>query len=164
MKVTDNFDLREFVSPKIWKDWGERSIWFVNPWCYEFAQFVKDWLSEIYGEEIIIEINTWAWGGNRKWSCHRTYQYIKDMINKGVKTATLSQHIGGQAHAIDFLAKKKSNGEYIPSSDIREQMILETTLMISKGLTTLEGDKYARTWVHADNRYTGSDEILIVGA
>ncbi len=164
MKVTKNFDIREFVSPEIWNRWGEKSIWFVNPWCYEFAQFVKEWLSKEYGEEIVIEINTWSWGGNRKWSCHRTYQYIKDMINKGVKTATLSQHIGGQAHAIDFLAKIKSNGAYIPANDIREKILDNQELMMKHGLTTIESGRFARSWNHCDDRVHGGNEILIVGA
>lgn len=164
MKVSENFDLREFVSPAVYKRFGNQSIWFVNPWCFEFAQFVKDWLSEEYGEEVTITINNWLWNGPRKWSCHRTYQYISRQIKSGKKPATLSQHIGGQAHAIDFIAKKKSSGEVISSDEIREKMIAQSDLMLSKGLTTLEGSKWAPTWVHADNRPTGLNEILIVGA
>ena len=164
MMLTENFDLREFVSPTVWNRFGEDSIWFVNPWCYEFAQFVKDWLTGEYGEEVTVTVNNWHFGGNRKWSCHRSYKYINEQIKAGKKTATLSQHVGGQAHAIDFQAKIKSSGEVIPSSDIRAKMMKQESLMMAHGLTTLEGDKYAPVWVHADNRRTPLDHILIVGA
>lgn len=164
MKVSENFDLREFVSPAVWKRFGDQSIWFVNPWCIEFAQFMKEWLSGEYGEEVVVTINSWHFGGIRKWSCHRTYQYIKNQINAGRKPATLSQHIGGQSNAIDFQASIKSSGEVIDPSEIRSKMIEQTALMMSHGLTTLEGSKWAPTWVHADNRPTGLNEILIVGA
>jgi hypothetical protein len=162
-KVAKNFDLREFVSPEVYNRFGVNSKWFVNPWCFEFAQFMKDFLTDHYGEEVLIIINNWHYGGNRKWSCHRTYQYIKDQLSAGRKVATLSQHLGGQAHAIDFLVKKKSGG-YIAAPEIRKVMLANQEKMLAAGLTTLEGDKWAKTWVHADNRPTDLDEILIVGA
>lgn len=164
MKVAENFDLREFVPPDIHKKWGDKSIWFVNPWCYEFAQFLKDWLSGQYDEEVLVIVNSWHYGGNRKWSCLRTYQYIKDQIRKGVKTATLSQHIGGQAHAFDCLIQFKASKKYINPSEVRAKMIEQSALMLSHGLTTLEGDRWAKTWIHCDNRPHGENEIMIVGA
>jgi hypothetical protein len=163
MKVSDNFDLREFVSPAVWKRFGANSRWFVNPWCIDFAQYMKDFLSQHYGEEVIVIINNWHYGGQRKWSCHRTYQYIARQIKAGKKPATLTQHIGGQANAIDFKVKRKSNGKFIPAKDIRKVLMENESLMMSHGLTCLEGDKWAPTWVHADNRPTGLDHILIVG-
>lgn len=164
MKVAKNFDIREFVSPEVYKRFGSNSIWFVNPWCFEFAQFMKDFLTDYYGEEVLIIINNWHYSGGRKWSCHRTYQYIKDQVDAGKKPATLTQHFGGQANAIDFLVKIKSSGKYIAAPDVRKIMIENQDEMMKAGLTTLEGDKWAKTWVHADNRPTNLDEILIVGA
>ena len=141
MKVTTNFDIREFVPPAVWKRFGENSIWFVDPWCYEFAQYMKDFLSGEYNEEVVIEINSWHYGGNRRWSCLRTYQY-----------------------AIDFKARFKISGKEIPSDDIRDLILKNKAIMMAKGLTTIEGSRWAKTWVHADNRPTGLNEILIVGA
>lgn len=161
MKVAKNFDLREFVSPAIWNRWKEHSKWFVNPWCFEFAQFMKDWLSGEYGEEVVITVNNWHYGGQRKWSCHRTYQYLNRQIKAGKSPATLSQHLGGQAHAIDFKAKIKSTGANIPAPEIRQRMLSQESLMMSHGLTTLEGDSIAPTWVHCDNRPTGKDTIFV---
>ncbi len=166
MKVEKNFDLREFVSPGVWNRFGKNSIWFVNPWCISFAQFMKDYLTGEYDEEVIITINNWHYNGTpvRKWSCHRTYGYVHNQIKAGKKTATLSQHIGGQSHAIDFLARIKSTGKYIPANEIRAKILKHQHLMMSHGLTTIEGDRYAPTWLHADNRVTNLDHILIVGA
>lgn len=164
MKITKNFDLREFVSPTVWNRFGENSKWFVNPWCYEFAQFIKEFLSQHYGEEVVITINDWHYGGQRKWSCHRTYQYINKQVKDGKKVATLSQHVGGQANAIDCLFIKKNNGEVISSDDARQLILDNESLMMSHGLTSMEGSKWAPTWCHLDNRPTGKDHIVIFGA
>ena len=164
MEVSKNFDLREFVPPSVWNQFGSKSIWFVNPWCYQFAQFMKDFLSKEYGEEVTVVINSWHYGGNRKWSCLRTYQYIKDQIKKGIKTATLSQHIGGQANAIDFKAYIKSSKKEIKSDTIRDLILKNEARFLKNGVTTIEGGRWAPTWVHCDCRPTGLDNILIVGA
>ena len=160
-KVSKNFDIREFVSPAVWKRFGRNSRWFVNPWCIEMAQFIKDYLTGEYEGEVTVVINNWHYGGNRKWSCHRTYQYVKAQIEAGIKTATLSQHIGGQASAFDF--KAYIDKKEIPAADIRARILKHQSLMMSHGLTTIEGDKWAKTWCHLDNRFTGLDHILIVG-
>lgn len=161
-KVTKDFDLREYVSPDVYNKYGNKSIWFVNPVLYSLMQFHKEMLEDEYEGKISVVINSWHYGGNRKWSGHRTYKYINQMIKRGIKTATLSQHIGGMCNATD--SKVFLNGKEIPAEEIRKFVLKNEDAYMNEGLTTIESGKWARTWNHMDCRPTALEHILIVGA
>jgi len=165
-QVAPNFSIKEFVSKEIYDAYGDRSTWFVNPQCWIFAQFCKDFFTDYFKEQsskvvsVSIVINDWSWGGKFNWRCHRTVDYINK--HGGAK---LSQHIGGAANAIDFnVVVKFEDGrkEYIGCNIIREIIMAHEKEFMEAGLTTLEDGHYAKSWVHADFRFTGLEHIFIV--
>jgi hypothetical protein len=162
MKVTENFDIREFVPKAVWDKYGANCVWFVNPKLINLAQLHKDLLCEEYGANVSVTINSWHYGGNRQWSGLRTYHWIQEQLSKGRKTATLSQHLGGQANAIDNVCSIE--GVRINAQEIDNFVKENQLLYMREGLTTIEGTRYSPTWTHMDCRYTGLEELLIVGA
>jgi hypothetical protein len=159
MKLTDfdadDFDLREFVDPDTWDRFKDKCIWFFNPALFAIAQEIKDMITAKYGKNSFV-INSWHYGGTRKWSGLRNQDFFKIYP----KAAKYSQHLMGRA--IDF--KIFIGGKEIASDEIREMILEDERRFLNLGLTTLEDGKVAKNWVHADMRFHDSDEILIVGA
>lgn len=171
MKVTENFDIREFVPKIIWDAWGERSTLFVAPVCWKFAQFTKDFFTDYFTqdnpkiERVSVIINDWSWGGKFQWRGLRTYEYLKEKEKKGEKCAKLTQHLGGSCNAIDFnvLVKfKDGTKKYIDCNIIRTIILDNEKKFMEVGLTRLESGKIATSWVHADFAFTGLNHIHII--
>ena len=76
MKISQNFDIREFIPKLIWDKWGTNSTWFVNPKIVSIAEFYKSFFTTYfknkYGNEkvvtVLIVINNWHTGGVKQWS------------------------------------------------------------------------------------------------
>lgn len=138
MKVSADFDLREFVHPDVWDRFGESSIWFLDQRLFVIAQNIRD----RFGPTVI---NSWMWGGSR--------------VNSGFNLnreigAEYSQHKLGRA--IDVRPKDAT------PDDVRKDILENERFWLLMGLTTIEHEDFAPTWVHIDTRYTGMGEILIV--
>lgn len=86
MKVSDNFDLEEFVSKAIFEKYQGKSIWFLDYRIINFAEYIL----HKFRNEIII--NNWKTGGEFQNRGYRT----PDISGKD----NLSQHKFGRA--IDF--------------------------------------------------------------
>lgn len=140
IKVSNNFDLREFVGPDLYKKYGSSSVWFVRPQIVFLAQFIRDY----FGKRMII--NDWHKGGK---FTERGFRLPDSKTG-----AKLSQH--KLAGAIDF------NIEGMTSDEVRSSILENPVTFMDKGLTTLEHADYAPTWVHGDIRWTGMPKILIV--
>lgn len=167
MKEAPNFIIQEFVDRATYKKYGKHSIWFFDPRLPIIAQEIKNDLTKKYKRTVYVTINNWSYGGKRQWSCLRTVKYIIGQLKRGIKTAMLTQHVGGQANAIDFKAWYRDDNSkivYISSNDIRALILDNETKYMKLGVTTLEHGDIAPTWVHLDLRYTGIDEISIFGA
>lgn len=136
-----NFSGPEFVPPEIWKRFGDKSIWFLDPRILDLSQFFRDRF------EAVMRINTWSAGGNLSL---RGFRPPATSIG-----ALLSQHKFGRA--IDFNIDGYSPDEIRQDIFDNEQMYLRET-----PLTTIESGEIADTWVHADIRSTGLNEILVV--
>lgn len=93
-------------------------------------------------------INNWHTGGPFK---ERGYRTPNSEVG-----GRLSQHRRGAA--IDF------NIKGIPPDEIRNRILADQKTFIAQGLTTLEDEDFAITWVHADMRMflTPPTKILIV--
>lgn len=139
MKISPNFDLREFIHPDPWKQYGENSMWFVDPRLFSIAQCLRD----RFGSTVI---NNWHYGGER--------------VNSGFNLnreigADYSQHKLGRALDCVF-----SDAE---PNDVRQDIMENQRFWLHMGLTTLEHEQFASSWVHLDTRYTGmATEIFIV--
>ena len=145
MKVSNNFYLQEFVDEGTYKQWGDSSIWFVDPRIITLAQFIRERLGKP------CTINNWHSGGQ--------YQYSGFDPPGGYRKATsLSQHRFGRA--IDLkVSGMESNGAPELRADIQGHWDLYHK---ATAITTIEDGNYAPTWCHIDIRTTGMDELKIV--
>jgi hypothetical protein len=138
MRISKDFFIQEFVPPSIFQQFGEKSIWFIDPKIIVMAQFIRD----RYGKPITI--NNYSLGG--------TFQYSAFRDHECTIGATNSQH--RQGRAIDFRIQGMSPLE------IRTDIIRNFESFRSSGLTTIEGG--TPTWTHIDCRLTKMDSLLIV--
>jgi len=140
MQIRPDFDLREFVPPAVWDQFGPASRWFLDPRMLDLAQFYRDFF------EAPVTVNTWAWDGRFE---ERGFR-LPD-TNTGSR---LSQHKFGRAF--------DCNVEGLTPDEVRSRIMDNEALFMEKGLTTLESGDIAKTWVHSDIRKTNQDSILIV--
>lgn len=140
MKLSNNFDLREFIPPIIYNQYGVSSIWYIRPHLVKVAQFTRTY----FGKPITI--NNWYKGGS---FTERGFR-----LPDSTTGARLSQHkLGG---AFDFTV------EGMTPNEVRYAILKDEQTFLEQGLTTLEHEDYATTWVHADIRWTNMNKILIV--
>jgi len=140
MKIRPDFDLREFVPPSVWEDFGPASQWFLAPRMLDLAQFYRDY----FGASV--RVNDWHYGGD---FTERGFR-VPD-TNTG---ARLSQHKFGRAF--------DCNVEGYTPDEVRREIKQNEKLFMEKGLTTLESGDIATTWVHSDIRSTDRNSIFIV--
>lgn len=140
MKIRPDFDLREFVPPSVWEDFGTASRWFLDPRMLDLAQFYRDYFGSA------VRVNDWHYGGD---FTERGFR-LPD-TNTG---ARLSQHKFGRA----FDCNVKG---YTPD-EVRREIKQNEDLFMEEGLRALESGDIATTWVHSDIRTTDQNSILIV--
>lgn len=138
MKISDHFDIREFVPPQIYNQFGDKSIWFINPKIITIAEFVRSF----FNKQVII--NNWHVGGTYTESGYR----LPDTITG----AKLSQH--KLSNAIDI---KMPAVDY---DEVRKVILDNEKKFMEAGITTIE-DK-TPTWLHVDCRFSKLDHILVV--
>lgn len=137
-KISENFVIQEFVPPQIYNQFGEKSIWFINPQIIKIAEFVRSFFNKP------VTINNWHVGG--------TYTESGFRMPDTTTGAKLSAHKRGQA--VDI---KMSGVDY---EHIRKTILENEKKFIDAGVTTFEDG--TKTWLHLDCRYTMSDKILVV--
>jgi len=140
MKVSKDYIIQEFVPPQIYNRFGKKSIWFIRPGTIKLAQFIRDWFG------VSIYINNYYWEGGLR---NRGFRMPDTDVG-----SQLSQHKFG--NAIDFnVAGMKPN-------QVRKEILDNENEFMQAGLSTLEHEQYAPSWIHADRRETHLDHILIV--
>lgn len=168
MKLSENFELEEFVSRATFKKWGSRSIYFLDPKIPKLAQFYKDYFLDYYKKQdsnvgnVYIVINTWANGGTYQARGYRPpYQYLRGQFKKTPESE--SQHRFGRAFDCDIYIKyKDGTKKEADYREIQKIILADKEIFMAEGLTTLEHPDFARTWLHSDVRWTGLDQIKIV--
>lgn len=166
MKLTPNFDVREFVGETTWKAFGENSTWFINPKLPALAEFYKSFFLNYYQQKyaqgkkvvnVLIVINNWHYvkGG------HQERGFRLPDTETGAK---LSQHKLKDGFDCDIIIvfedETKLEADY---KEIHQVIIQNEALFISKGLTTIESVEIAKTWLHSDCRWIPNQtKILIV--
>lgn len=138
MRISPNFDIREFVHPDVWTRFGESSVWFLDRRLFSINQCLRDRFGSLI-------INNWHFGGERVDSGFNPNRDIG---------AEYSQHKFGRATDDQF--------RDATANEVRQDILKHQCYWLEMGLTTLESGDYAPTWVHLDTRYTGMNEILIV--
>ncbi len=140
MKVSENFDLREFVHPSHWSKGAAFAMKVVDARLFAVAQTVRDRL------DAPIYINNWHVGGTFSLSGARPFD-----TSLGAK---YSQHKFGRA--IDL------KGTQHTAKDIYNEISLNWSLIYQPlGVTRLEDINHTPTWVHVDLAYTDSGNLVI---
>ena len=171
-------DVRTFVSSTVYKQFGEKSKQFVSDNIMKLHGFMENFFSFYYKEEdatierVEVVVNTWhdpvlikATGNKFENRGLRTVTYINAQVAKGVKTAMLSQHVGGSTNAEDFnivIFYKGGRTRVVPSDEVHDIITANSAVFMAAGLTTLEDKAMTKGWTHADCRFTGLNEIYIV--
>jgi len=136
--LTKNFIIQEFVTPEIYKRFGENSIWFVDKRIITIADYLRESL------KTPITINNWHIGGQRNESGLRA--------GNTTTGASWSQHKYGRAVDLHFKGLKPE--------EVRNYIRKNFAVLSVMGLTTIEKD--TPTWVHIDCRNTGIKTLLEV--
>lgn len=163
MKISQNFDVREFVSKAIYARFGVNSTWFVKKQTVDTAEFYKEFFRNYYQlkypgkvKDVLIVVNNWHYGGKKQYSGYRD-----PACTEG---ADLSQHRTSNAFdceiQIVFNDDKKQEADY---KEIHQVIQDNEQLFLSKGVTCLEDVSVASGWLHTDFRWIPvQTKILIV--
>lgn len=173
MKVSENFDIREFVSQHTWNKWGANCIWFIRPQLFMLAQWYKDFFTAYYAsseekevDTVLVVINNWHYTSGKKfyWRGYRPpiAYYLDKILMRKPKSESL--HRQGIAFDCHFIIKYKDGTRRVPGMAEIHKIIKDFWPQFkARGLTTIESLKWATTWLHSDMRPTGLQELLIVG-
>ena len=140
MKVSENFDLREFIPKDIYEAFGDRSIMFLDKRIIDIVQALRD----ITGKPVTI--NNWHTDGKYSESGYR-----KPDTKTGAK---YSQHKFGRA------ADVKVAG--MTPKDVVDIILKNQKFFVDLGLTTIENVEHTPSWTHLDCRWTGIKKINFV--
>lgn len=150
IKVSKNFYLWEFVTPEIWRKYGKNSIWFVDPFCWLFCEYLRGY----YKRPVFV--NTYGFANTSLLGVIYNDSGVRDENSKrrmGEKFKHQSLHVFGKA------SDCKIPG--VLSEDIRNHIRENFTEINEKtGLTTIE--RGTEGWVHGDCRYTGLKTLFEV--
>jgi hypothetical protein len=138
MKISNHFDLREFVTPEAYTALGDKSLWLIDIRIVNIAEAIREGL----GKPVII--NNWHTGGHYQESGLRNF-------NTGTG-AKYSQHKYGRA--IDM--KIQDTEPETVRQYIRDNFLWLNGL----GLTTIELE--TPSWIHVDCRNTGLSTLFEV--
>ena len=155
MRVTKHFELHEFIGPDLYNKRGRHSITLMDDRMLMLPEVEKEYFSNLYETEVFIVINDYHWGGQRDESGYR---------DPNTKTgAKWSQHKEGRALDSKYYYREKNGSKiWIPANEIRLLMLQDQEFFMKHGITRLESDQYAPTWVHRDCAYTGMNHIKMI--
>jgi hypothetical protein len=140
MKISEHFDIREFVPPSLWNEKKEKCIEYIDPAIISIAEFYRDF----FKSKVIV--NDWLFGGQLT---------LRGWRPQDCKIgAKFSQHKLGKAFDCHF--------DTISHIDAYKKILADPKPFMEKGLTTLENIEFTKTWLHSDVRKTGYKGILIV--
>lgn len=140
MKLNKYFEIEEFVPPQIFKQYGQRSIWFIDPKIVDIATAYREFF------EVPVRINNWHNGGPYSYRGYRPPR-----VNIG---SEYSQHKFGRAF--------DCNIGTMNAKQMFDEVSKNYAHFEKFGLTTLENYKFTDGWLHSDCRITNNDKLLIV--
>ncbi len=163
MKVSANFDVREFVPKSIWDKWGENSTWFVNPQSVKTAEFYKSkfttYFKNKYGNEkvvtVLVVINNWHIGKPKQWSGLRLPQ-SKDYREQ-------SQHTFINAFDCElFIVFSDGRIVEVDYKEIHEIIEQNQAEFLANGVAAIESIEYAPGWLHTDHRWIPNQKNILI--
>ena len=174
----ENFDVREFVPSSVYAKFGEKAWQFVSDNIVHLHSFMHHFFNEYYSakdatiDRVVVAVNTYhspelikATGQKFENRGLRTVEYINSQVAKGIKTAMLSQHVGGSTNAEDVnvvIFYKGGRTRVVGPDEVFDTILAHEREFMAAGLTTMESKAMTKGWTHCDCRYTGLDHIYIV--
>jgi hypothetical protein len=140
MLISKSFDIREFVGPSIYRQYGESSTWFIQKQLVDVMQYIRDY----FAAPVII--NNWYKGGEFS---ERGFR-LPDTPTGG----KLSDHKRGMA--ADF------NVKGMTAQAVNAAILAAEKDFLKIGVTAMEDIESTPTWTHVSVRWTKLDKILIV--
>lgn len=166
MKISPNFDLREFVPKETFAKFGENATWFVSPIAPVVAEFYKSFFLDYYKKklgadkvkDVLIVINNWHAGGTKQFSGYRPPSFTE-----GAKE---SQHRCHNAFDCEiYIVLNDGTKTECSYTEIHKIIADNDALFFSKGVRCVEDVRDATGWLHTDFRWTfGQVSILTVRA
>lgn len=138
------FDIREYVPKSVWDVWGEKSIRFIDERLVMADAELKKELSEHFGEEIVVTINNWHYGGTFD---DRGFRSPESSVGKWT-----SAHRQGRGSDHSF--KLKSTGMPISIKEVYDFIMANEEYWYDLGIRRIENIKYTQTWLHWDTTWT----------
>lgn len=163
MKISLNFDVREFVPKRIYDAFGASATWFVNPKAVKVAEFYKSFFTTYYKKkfgndkvkEVLIVINNWHTGGTKQFSAIR--------LKECAEYKELSQHTicnGFDCEIVVVFADgKKQEADY---KEVHEVIHANETEFIANGVSAIEDVSIASSWLHTDFRFIPNQTKILV--
>ena len=164
VKISQNFDIREFVPKSIYDRFGDSSTWFISEKVVKCAEFYKSFFTTYfknkYGSEkvksVAIVVNNWHVGGSKQFSGFRPPDYTEG--------GTLSQHRMGNAFDCEIIVVmndgSKAEANYVEIHKVIKDNEAE---FMANGVTRIEDVSIASGWLHTDFAFCpGIKNILIV--
>lgn len=142
MKISEHFDIREFVSKATFERNGEDSVKLIDPKIIALAEFLRKY----FGSSVTI--NNWHTGGNFQNRGFRDYD--------SPTGSPTSMHRQGKAF--------DCNIKGFTISDIHKAIKKDEQAFFNAGLRRVEDIKDAPTWLHCDIKETGLNKILFFRA
>lgn len=140
MKVSEHFDIREFVDPTTFAQQSSRSVDAIDKKLINIAEYIRTKIDQP------VTINNWHLGGQFKESGLR---------NKNSTTgAKLSQHKLGKA--IDVKASGYAGDDWYEFVKIQAKELYDL------GVRRIEHKSLATTWLHIDLKEHGKKCIQVV--
>ncbi len=149
MRLNDRFILQEYVTPALYKKYGNRAIRFISSALIEADLALLQNLEKKYDRKISCSINDWNWKGQRSNSGYRdpSSPYYKE----------LSLHSMGNAS--DKIFKFKDTKARVPNLQVYDHILENQEYYYNLGIRRMEHIKDAKTWIHWDTCFTGPDWV-----
>lgn len=163
-KISQNFDIREWVPKRIYDKFGASSTWFINPKAVKVAEFYKSFFTTYFKKklgndkvkEVLIVVNNWHTGGPRQYS-HVRLKESSDF--KEFSQHTLMNGFDCEI-IIVFMDGTKKEVDY---KEIHEVIQANEAEFMANGVTCVEDVSIASGWLHTDFRWIPNQtKILIV--
>ena len=143
MKLTDNFELHEFINPTTYNKFGVNSLRYIRPEIIAIAQLFR----EIVG--CPVTINNWKSGGSYSESGLRDFNTSTGASYSAHKFgAAIDVKTGLTSHQMAAIVEKNWGAFKVV------------------GLTRIEDPDYtegkSKDWLHMDCLWTGKNELVIV--
>jgi hypothetical protein len=163
MKISQNFDVREFVPKHIYDAFGENSTWFVNPKAVRVAEFYKAFFTTYFKNKmgndkvktVLVMINNWHTGGQKQWSGLRTAKCTEGAEN--------SQHRYMNAFDCELIVVMSDGSQKeVDYKEIHQVIKDNEKEFMANGVTRLEDVSIANGWLHTDFAWVYDQKNILI--